>query len=100
MESPLVSLEAVTEFRALLARDADLQKTCTEALRTNTYQPVIDAAAARGLVFTAGELKQSVNEGELSDRELELVAGGASKDSPSQDGATSRTSYSTRGRIG
>lgn len=74
-----MSLEAVTEFRALLAQDADLQKACAEALRTNAYQPVIDAAAARGLVVTSDELAQGMKDGELSDQELELVAGGAKK---------------------
>ncbi|QJW83620.1 Nif11-like leader peptide family natural product precursor [Ramlibacter terrae] len=73
-----MSVEAVQAFRSLVAGDPALQKTCAAAIAARDPQRVVDAAAARGLVFTAAELQAVLADGELSDMELEMVAGGGS----------------------
>lgn len=71
-----MSLEAVAAFRSALAQDVALQKLCAEAIAARDAQGLAGIAASRGFDFTAAELEESVGDGELSDSELELVAGG------------------------
>ncbi|RYF35167.1 MAG: Nif11-like leader peptide family natural product precursor [Comamonadaceae bacterium] len=71
-----MSIEAVQAFRAHVTGDAALQKTCADAIQRNDFQRVVEAGAARGFTFTATEVQQCLGTEELSDEELELVAGG------------------------
>ncbi|QJW84031.1 Nif11-like leader peptide family natural product precursor [Ramlibacter terrae] len=71
-----MSLEAIHAFRSALASDPALQKLCGHASATGDAQSVVDAAAARGFTFSVSELEEVLADGELSDSELELVAGG------------------------
>lgn len=76
-----MSKQHVSEFRALMAADPAL----AEQLREVTPGPyaagggtgaLIRVARARGFEFTEEELNEVVSEGELSELELDLVAGG------------------------
>jgi predicted ribosomally synthesized peptide with nif11-like leader len=76
-----MSKQHVREFRAVMAGDPAL----SEQLREVTAIPVaagggtvalIGLARARGFEFTEAELGEVVAEGELSELELDLVAGG------------------------
>ncbi len=71
-----MSLEAVHAFRAAVAQDAALQEVARRAVAADAPQQVVDAAAARGFTFSAEELQAALSDAELSDDELELVAGG------------------------
>ncbi len=77
-----MSKQHVTAFRELMLAEPAL----AEQLREVTARPVaagggapalIDIARARGFEFTQAELDEVVAEGELSELELDLVAGGA-----------------------
>ncbi|QJW83785.1 Nif11-like leader peptide family natural product precursor [Ramlibacter terrae] len=69
-----MSLEAIQAFRSAVATEPALQQVCA----SGNVQAVVDAAAARGYAFSAGELATALRDAELSDSELEMVAGGSS----------------------
>ncbi|QJW84030.1 Nif11-like leader peptide family natural product precursor [Ramlibacter terrae] len=71
-----MSLKAVEEFRAVAASQPELQKSCATAFLAGDLQSVVRAGAARGYAFTEAEVSECLDKGELSDAELELVAGG------------------------
>ncbi|QJW83727.1 Nif11-like leader peptide family natural product precursor [Ramlibacter terrae] len=71
-----MSLEAVNAYRAALTTDPALQESARLAVAANDPQQVVQAAAAQGFTFTVGELRAALTDSELSDSELELVAGG------------------------
>lgn len=83
-----MSVEAVQAFRARVASNPELQKACTQALRSGNIQSIIDAGAVHGHNFTAADLQQCMDAGELSDQELELVAGGGNKGGIFPEGTT------------
>jgi predicted ribosomally synthesized peptide with nif11-like leader len=84
-----MSITAVQEFLSKVAEDQALQSELAQALEAdNDRQAVTDLANAKGYEFTAEELwaetqrrqaefEQRRQVGELSDEDLEEVAGGA-----------------------
>ncbi|RYF35168.1 MAG: Nif11-like leader peptide family natural product precursor [Comamonadaceae bacterium] len=74
-----MSIEAVQAFRDRVANDSALQKTCADAIQREDFQRVVTAGAALGFEFTGVEVQQCLASEELSDQELELVAGGGNK---------------------
>lgn len=77
--------ERYLKFVEKVAMDADLERKLAAIQPGNSAQ-ILDLAAANGFIFTTEELKHSSHEakalvhqaeGELSESELELVAGGS-----------------------
>jgi predicted ribosomally synthesized peptide with nif11-like leader len=81
--------DAVDRFYECLAEDEDMQKAYTEAMDRVCVEAVAGFAADNGFEFTTDELAESwaCRSDELSDEDLEGVAGG-----------TARTTFSARGR--
>lgn len=80
-----MSREAVELFRKKIDQDDQLQDILRESFRTMDDQlNLVDLALEYGFEFTEEEglavLRESMVDGELSDFELELVAGGAPTD--------------------
>jgi predicted ribosomally synthesized peptide with nif11-like leader len=73
-----MSIESFEAFMTRLAEDAGLRDELrAQAPEGLNFEQLAQAAAARGFEFSAEELVDSA-EGELSDEQLEAVAGGAS----------------------
>ena len=73
------------KFVGKVALNGDLESKLS-AIEPGNSAPILDLAAANGFIFTSDELKQASqeakilahqDEGELSENELELVAGGS-----------------------
>jgi predicted ribosomally synthesized peptide with nif11-like leader len=73
------------KFVEKVALNGDLESKLS-AIEPGNSAPILDLAAANGFIFTSDELKQASqeakflahqDEGELSENELELVAGGS-----------------------
>jgi predicted ribosomally synthesized peptide with nif11-like leader len=73
------------KFVEKVALNGDLESKLS-AIQPGNNGPILELAAANGFIFTSDELKQASQqakilahqtEGELSDEELELVAGGS-----------------------
>jgi len=71
-----MSSDAFEKFRAAIAADAALQAQCLAALQAGDVQQVLDLARAQGCAFTAEEATAALDQAELTDLELEVVAGG------------------------
>ncbi len=83
-----MSMSAVQEFLTKVSEDQALQEQIAKAMESdNDRQSVTDLARSKGFDFTADELGQEISNreaearqkaeaGELSDDELEAVAGG------------------------
>jgi predicted ribosomally synthesized peptide with nif11-like leader len=83
-----MSLSAVQEFLTKISEDQALQEQIAKAMESdNDRQAVTDLARSKGFEFTAEELgqeiqnrentfRQQIESGELSEDELESVAGG------------------------
>jgi predicted ribosomally synthesized peptide with nif11-like leader len=78
--------QALDQFRSLLALDPALQSVVRQAVQVGSAQGVLAAAADRGLPITEAELADALADGELSDLELELVAGGSKSNATYHDG--------------
>jgi predicted ribosomally synthesized peptide with nif11-like leader len=84
-----MSMSAVQDFFAKIAEDQSLQEELAKAMEAeNDRQAVTDLARSKGFDFTPEELAQEIQNreaaiqqqleaGELSEDELESVAGGA-----------------------
>ncbi|AFY58614.1 bacteriocin propeptide, TIGR03798 family [Rivularia sp. PCC 7116] len=81
-----MSVEAVNQFLTKVAEDAQLQEELAKAMQSeNDRQAVTELANNKGYDFTGDELMQEIEKrqqaaadaGELSEEELEAVAGGA-----------------------
>jgi predicted ribosomally synthesized peptide with nif11-like leader len=84
-----MSMSAVQEFLTKVSEDQALQEQIAKAMESdNDRQAVTDLARSKGFDFTAAELgqeiqnradtaRQQAESGELSEDELESVAGGA-----------------------
>jgi predicted ribosomally synthesized peptide with nif11-like leader len=84
-----MSLSAVQEFLTKISEDQALQEQIAKAMESdNDRQAVTDLARSKGFEFTTAELGQEIQNredtfrqqaeaGELSEDELEAVAGGA-----------------------
>lgn len=72
-----MSQESVKEFYQVLENDSELQGLVKAA---NSSVDIVQIAANRGYEFTAEELEttmqEAIAEGELTEEQLELVAGG------------------------
>ncbi len=72
-----MSKQSVNDFRAALAADSALADEVREAMNAGgDSAAVIALARARGFEFTEAEANEVLAEGELSELELDLVAGG------------------------
>ena len=78
-----MSRQDARSFVERVANDAEFRRLVSPAAETRDAERVIAVGAEHGLRFTASELDEAVNEqrfghgtGELSDRQLEGVAGG------------------------
>ena len=75
-----MSREALAKFRTLLSSTPDLQRTVGEAARSGDVEAIVGIGRRNGHEFTAEELLETFGpdrvEGQLSDAELDLVAGG------------------------
>jgi len=72
-----MSTEAFERFRAVLAADAALQGQCLRLLQSGDLSAVLDLARAQGCDFRLEEAAAALQGAELSDLELEVVAGGS-----------------------
>ncbi|AFY58613.1 bacteriocin propeptide, TIGR03798 family/class IIb bacteriocin, lactobin A/cerein 7B family [Rivularia sp. PCC 7116] len=81
-----MSIEAVNKFLDKVAQDSTIQEELAQAMQAeNDRQAVVDLGAKHGFEFTGDELvteiekrqKAAAESGELSEEELEAVAGGA-----------------------
>jgi predicted ribosomally synthesized peptide with nif11-like leader len=81
-----MSIESVNQFLQKVAQDTQLQEEIAKAMESeNDRQAVVELGAKYGYQFTSDELGQeiqknqqaAVDSGELSEDELEAVAGGA-----------------------
>ncbi|MBX3466965.1 MAG: Nif11-like leader peptide family RiPP precursor [Planctomycetes bacterium] len=84
-----MSATAVEAYRKKFAADAEFRRQVEVAFADPTGAELVRLGEAHGLEVTAEELAAVLEEGELSDLELELVSGGGSADCG--------TSSSTRG---
>ncbi|MBW4573794.1 MAG: Nif11-like leader peptide family RiPP precursor [Aphanothece sp. CMT-3BRIN-NPC111] len=72
-----MSQEAVIQFFQALSQEKDLQGQLNYAFATAAPQQLIQVASENGYSFTPEELSAVLdNQGELSDQQLEAVAGG------------------------
>lgn len=70
-------MPAVDAFREKLATDPGLQAQVRQTIEGGGgLEEVLSLAEAQGFAFTADEARNSFTESELSDFELEMVAGG------------------------
>jgi predicted ribosomally synthesized peptide with nif11-like leader len=73
-----MSSKSFSAFKAKLAADALLRDELSSALGPNgTAESLVEFAKARGFDFEAGEVKSAFEE--LSDEELDAVAGGTAQ---------------------
>ncbi|WP_083894164.1 Nif11-like leader peptide family natural product precursor [Rivularia sp. PCC 7116] len=81
-----MSIEAVNQFLEKVAKDSNIQEELVQAMQAeNDRQAVVELGAKHGFNFTGDELmneiekrqKAAADSGELSEEELEAVAGGA-----------------------
>ncbi|MFM9970687.1 MAG: Nif11-like leader peptide family RiPP precursor [Burkholderiales bacterium] len=70
-----MSIEALSNFRAQVNADPKLQKMVLQAL-SGAGEGLPSLGAKHGYSFTAEEARSLLNDTELSDFELEAVAGG------------------------
>ena len=73
-----MSLEQANAFRDYVSQNEDVQKEIRSALMTESAK-VSEIAAKHGFTFTSEEAEQAwetAQENELSDFELDMVAGG------------------------
>ena len=82
-----MSISNVKAFRTWLAANQDLQGVVRNLNAAGLVAEFCDLAGKHGFEFTADELDQVLNEGELSSFELEMVSGGA----PSRETSSRRT---------
>ncbi len=71
-----MAIEAFNAFRAEVEKDVALQEACREALASGKPELIVSLGSERGFEFSGAEAEAVINESELSDLELELVAGG------------------------
>ncbi len=70
-------VSGIEAFRGQLATDANLQAQVRQAIESGCGpEELVSLAGAHGFTFTANEAVASFTESELSDFELEMVAGG------------------------
>lgn len=74
-----MSAKSFDEFRRRVAADEELQGACQKALAAGGAG-LASVGKAHGFDFTNEEAKAAMDEAELSDLELELVAGGIPSD--------------------
>ncbi|MCW8139508.1 MAG: Nif11-like leader peptide family natural product precursor [Planctomycetota bacterium] len=73
-----MSKQHVSEFRTAVAADPALAEQVRKAMEAGgDATTLIALARARGLEFTPAEAEEVMAESELSELELDLVAGGA-----------------------
>lgn len=75
-----MSAAAVEAFRKKFATDDEFQRQVQAAFADPTGGELVRLGKAHGFDVTVDELKAVLEEGELSDLELELVSGGAGAD--------------------
>ena len=81
-----MSIENIVKFREVINNDESLRKEFQTALEKSSeatkegeasdFSPVIELAEKRGFTFTRSELSDYLEDIELSEEELEMVAGG------------------------
>ena len=79
-----MSLDQANAFRDYVSQNEDVQKEIRSALMTETAK-VSEIAAKHGFTFTSEEGQQaweSAQDNELSDFELDMVAGGSRSGNP------------------
>jgi len=70
-------MPAIEAFRGKLATDVNLQAQVRQAIEGGCgVEELVSLAGAHGFTFTADEARNSFTDSELSDFELEMVAGG------------------------
>ena len=81
-----MSIEAVNQFLEKVAQDSKIQEELAQAMQAeDDRQAVVELGAKHGFEFTGEELmtevekrqQAAIDSGELSEEELEAVAGGA-----------------------
>lgn len=75
-----MSATAVEAFRRKFATDGEFQRQVQAAFADRTGGELVRLGKSHGFDVTVDELKAALEEGELSDLELELVSGGAGAD--------------------
>jgi len=71
-----MSLTALDQFGNALTADATLQQACLGAFSADRHKEVLALGKQLGFEFSADDVKQCLNDAELSDFELELVSAG------------------------
>jgi predicted ribosomally synthesized peptide with nif11-like leader len=80
-----MSLQSFASFRQAVNTNPQLSEACRNAIRQGGQGAVVDFAQKNGFTFSAEEAKKVMDETELSDYELELVAGGQTTPTPEDD---------------
>jgi predicted ribosomally synthesized peptide with nif11-like leader len=76
VEGGAMSSQAASDFRALVSESAELQQAARAALAKGGDAALVELGHAHGFDFTVEEGKEALAAGELSEFELEMVAGG------------------------
>jgi predicted ribosomally synthesized peptide with nif11-like leader len=71
-----MSLQSFASFRQAINTNPQLGEACRAAIAAGGQGAVITFAEKNGFSFSAEDAKAAMDETELSDYELELVAGG------------------------
>lgn len=71
-----MSQQAFSDFRAMANSNPAIAQACIEAVKAGGQRAVINVGRKHGFEFTEDEAVDAISHSELSDAELELVAGG------------------------
>ena len=84
-----MSIESAAAFKGLASQDAGLRAEALAAFQQGGMEAVAALAAGRGYTFTATDAEAALAPagGELSDLELEAVAGGKGSGTPGRGNA-------------